>query len=212
MKLISKEGYGIFVRGDSVFFTTGDHFYQYDLSNVNEITRLEYLIEKYGEENKYWKQTFGEFVRLSNGHFITTYYQENEMRLHKSNGQVQKKLEKINSPWGMGIYGMSIDRNENLWIAVPVEHYVGKFNIETEEEIFSICGKEMEPTTFNHPEHITIINEFAYVSDMGNRRIVKIHTENHDITNYKQVKEPIYYFNQLNGKNIYLLKTGIYIE
>jgi len=212
MERITKGCYGIFERGNSVYFSNGKIFYKYDFTKIIEIAKEEYIIQKYGKENQYWKQPFDEFVRLRNGDFITTFYQENEMRLHKSNGQIKKKIEKINSPWGMGIYGMSIDKNENLWIAVPVEHYIGKFKIETEEEIFSICGKEMEPTIFDHPEYVTIIDDFAYVSDMGNRRIVKINIDNHEMSNYKKVNEPIYYFNQINGKNIYQLKSGIYIE
>ena len=106
----------------------------------------------------------------------------------------------------------NLDKNEKLWIAVPVEHFVGKFDIETEEEIFSISGKELEPTIFEYPEYITAINDFIYVSDMGNRRIVKINIHNYEIIDYKKVNEPIFYFNQLNGKNIYRFKSGIYFE
>jgi len=204
MELIIKGCYGIFVRENSIYFSNGKIFYKYDFTKIIEISKEEYIIQKYGKENQYWKRPFDEIVKLKN--------EDCEMRLHHSNGQIQKLIEKINSPYGCGIYGMSIDKNENLWIAVPVEHYLGKFNIETEEAIFSISGKNLEPTIFDHPEHVKIIDGFAYVSDMGNRRVVKINIENNEITDYKKVREPIYYFNQINGKNIYQLQSGIYIE
>lgn len=212
MELISKDGYGIFERENFVFYSTGENFYEYNFIEITEITKEYYLEKKYGKENQFWKQPFDEFIKLKSENFITTFYQEDEMRLHKKNGEIVKKFEKIRSPHRMGIYGMAIDKNENLWIAVPVEHFVGKFNIETEREIFSISGKELEPTIFDHPEYVTAINDFIYVSDMGNRRIVKINIHNHKITDYKKLNERIYYFNQVNGKNIYQLESGIYFE
>lgn len=212
MKLISKDGYGTFEREGSIYFNNVRIFYKYDFKQVTEITKEDYIIQKYGEENQYWKKPFDKMVKLKNGDFITTFYQDNEIRLHHPNGKVKKIIEKINAPFRLGIYGMSIDRNENLWIAVPVEHYVGKFNIDTEEELFSINGKDLEPTIFDHPENVIVINDFAYVSDMGNKRIAKINITNYEITDYKKVDEQIYYFNQINGRNIYQLNSGIYVE
>lgn len=212
MKLIHKAGYGIFKRADSLYFSTGNQFFEFVDKQVVQITKKAYLSQKYGKENKYWNQPFDEFVRLKNGDFITTFYQKNEVLLHRSDGKIKRKFEKISSPFGMGIYGMTIDKNEKVWIAVPVEHYVGKFDIEKEEELFSIDGKDCEPTIFDHPECVTAIGDFVYISDMGNKRIVRINIDNHEIENYKNLNEPIYYFNQLNGKNIYVLKSGLYIE
>ena len=212
MELISKNGQGIFVKTDTLYFTTGEHFYQYDLNEVISISREEYLIQKYGEKNEDWKYAQYESVQLKNGNFITTFYQETKVRLHNPYGRILKELDNINAPFGMGIYGMDVDKNGKLWIAVPTEHFVGQFDINTEEELFSINGNEMEPTIFDHPEYVTSIGNAIYVSDMGNQRIVKINVDSYELTEYKKVQEPIFYYNQFKGKDIYLLNSGLYID
>ena len=212
MKLISTDGYSIFDKDDSLFFSNGNQFFQFDFNHLTTISKLEYLIQKYGDENKFWTRPFDEVVRLKNGDFITTYYQEGKVRLHKSSGKIKKELDQIDSPFGMGIYGMTIDQNDKLWIAVPVEHYVGKFDYHSGEEIFSINGVDMEPTIFDHPENVIAIGDAVFVSDMGNKRIIEINPINHEWKVFKKLEEPVYYFNQVNGYYIYLLQSGIYIS
>ena len=213
MKLISKDGFGIFEKGNSVYFSTGNNFYEYDFKKTNEVSKKEYLSCKYGNKNKYWDKPFHEFGRLKNGNFVTVFYQENNFRVHSPEGKIIRTIEKIRPRLNCGgIYGMTVDKDENIWIVAPTEHYLGKFNLQG-TELFSIAGDDsLEPGELDYPEHISSKGEFVFISDMGNRRIVKMNITNYEMDNYKLVDESIYYFNQLNGKNIYQLSSGIYIE
>jgi len=212
MKQISKEGYGVILRGKAILFTNGKQFFTYQEEKVKEITKQEYILGKYGIENVYWDQAFHECVPLKNGDFITGYYQENKIRLHNPKGEVQRVYKHINSPGGSGIYGMDIDKKKNLWIVAPAEHYLGVFDLNTEEELFSICGVDLDPTHLYLPEDVYIMNDLAYISDMGNHRIVTIHIDTFEISEYKKVNEALYSYMQIADKSIYQFESGIYIE
>lgn len=212
MKRISQDGHGIVVREKCLYYMEGDTFHKYDFEQATEISREAYLLQKYGVQNKYWNHVSYEVVHLKTGHFITVFYQDNIVRYHASDGQVLKELPMIQSPYGTGIYGMTLDANDKLWIAVPAEHYIGQFDIETGEELFSINGEELEPTIFDHPEYVTAIGDKVYIADMGNQRILSIDIQNYERSDFEKLEDRIYYFNQVDGKNIYLLQSGIYIS
>lgn len=211
MKLLDTGGYGIVKEENLLSFTTGEKFYEFNFENVIEISKNKYLVNKYGHENKYWKEPFYEVAKFKNGEFLTVFYQEGIVRHHLVSGKIINEITSIHSPLGCGIYGMTLDTNENLWIAVPSEHYIGKFSISKGNELFSITGTpEMEPTIFNHPENIIAVEDKVYVCDMGNERIVEIDIESNRIIDDTKVKEPIYYFNKDINGFYYLFSSGLY--
>ena len=213
MKLISKNGYGIFERDHSVYFIANNSFYRYDFVDVIEIPKTDFLYAKYGKNNKFWDKPFHEFGRLKNGNFVSVFYQENVFRVHSPDGQIFQTIETIRPRLNYGgIYGMAVDKNNDIWIAAPVEHYLGKFNLEG-EELFSItCDDSLEPIELNYPENVCAIEESVFVSELGNKRIVKLNINNYEMENFKFVSKPIYYYSRLNGKEIYQFDTGVYVD
>lgn len=212
MKLISKNGHGIFVKNNIAYFVNGNTYYKFDTNNTSKISKTEYLYNKYENTTRFWNKPTDNYAKLKNGNFLISNYEESVIKVFNKKGEIIKKLDDISSPYGMSIYGISIDKFDNLWITVPTEHYIGKFNILKQRELFSICGtKDLEPTIFDHPESVTIIDDYAYISDMGNKRIIKIDIKTHHISTHKKVKEPIFYFNKIREKEIHSLQSGIYL-
>lgn len=218
MKRISNIGHGIFIRGNTACFIESkigkdNRYYEFSDNQISEIDRKIYVKNKFGIENKYWTKPEYEIGILSNNNFVTVFYQENLVRLHLSNGKVINELSSIHPKLKYGgIYGITVDKNDSIWIAAPVENYLGKFDTEG-KEIFSIYGTELlEPNELDYPESVVAKNDYVFVSDCGNRRVVKIHIINHQIAEFKRVNEPIYYFGELDEYYIYQLKSGIYLE
>ncbi len=189
-----------------------DEFYKTDLSAIYRIELEEYMLAKFGNAWKTIKSPYTNCIKLSDGKFITCHFETSILYLHDQDG---KKIKEFNiGQFNNGfdtIYSIALDENKLLWLTQPSSHYIGKFSLETQEELFSIGGDFEIAETFDHPEEVIIYDGFAYICDMGNNRICRINTDDNELTEYMQFEEPTWEYRQFKGKEIVHLLSGLYV-
>ncbi|MCB0750243.1 MAG: hypothetical protein KDC52_02085, partial [Ignavibacteriae bacterium] len=196
MYLIDSNGYNIVVQNNSLKYAIGhDNYCEFDFRQTKEISQIEYLKAKYGDQNKNTEIINHSYSKLSNGTFVTVNYtKDNLVRLHSPDGEVLKVYENIKSNTGTEINDITVDQNGNIWIVSAMEHFAGQFDVNG-DILFKIEGKRnMEPGELDFPEAITTIGEFLYISDMGNRRIAQLDSHTYKLKTYLKVPEPVYQF------------------
>jgi hypothetical protein len=216
MKLISKTGFGFFCDDNFIFFIgrdekNQDKFFKTDLDNLSEISKEEYMKIKFGKTWLKVESAYTECIQLDNSEYLTCIFRDSAINHHDMDGNKIKEYDIGHFGTGFDItYSIALDKNENLWIAQPMSHYVGQFALETENELFKIGGDYENPDIFNYPEQVRVFGDFAFVCDMGNHRICKINIDTKEVTEYKKYGEPIWEFGQFRDKEIIKLSSGLY--
>jgi hypothetical protein len=217
MKLISDGAFSVFCTDDLVYFIRRnpenhhDEFYKTDLHELEKIDLDEYAQTKFGNAWKTIHSAYAECIKLKNGQLITCHFEASIIYLHDQSG---KKINELNiGRFDNGfdtIYSIALDKDNALWIAQPTLHYIGRFSLETEKELFSIGGDFENPETFDHPEEVRIYDDYAYICDMGNRRISRINIYNKELEEYLKFDEPVWEYRQFKEKELVRLQSGLY--
>jgi len=216
MKLISKTGFHFFCSGNFMFFIDRDKkdqdiFFKTNLNAFAEISKDEYMRNKFGETCKTIESAYTECIHLANGEYLTCIVPGSTIIHYSNNGKKIKEYGIGHFETGFDLtYSISLDKNGKLWIAQPMSHYVGQFELDTENELFRIGGDYENPDTFDYPEQVRAFGDFVYVCDMGNSRICKINIDTKELTAYKKYEEPVWEFGQFRKKEIVKLASGIY--
>jgi hypothetical protein len=152
-----------------------------------------------------------ECIKLNNGEYISCLFQDSQIYLHDKNGNIIKEYNIGHFNTGFDqIYSIALDKNNNLWVVEPSDHYVGEFSLDTEKELFRVGGNFEKPEIFNYPEQARSFEDFMYIADMGNKRICKININTKEITEYLSFEEPVWDYLQFQGKEIVKLGSGLY--
>lgn len=216
MKLISKGGFSFFCSNDFIFFidrdeSNTDRFFKTNLDILLEIGKDEYTKIKFGKTWHILESTYTECIQLNNGEYLTCIFHDSTITRHDINGNKIKEYNIGHFQTGFDTtYSISIDKNENLWIAQPTSHYIGQFSLDTEKELFKIGGDYENPDILNYPEQVRVFDDFAFVCDMANKRICKININTKELTEYKKFDEPIWEYGQFQTKEIVKLTSGLY--
>ncbi|MEP6951649.1 MAG: hypothetical protein ABI863_20320 [Ginsengibacter sp.] len=216
MKLISQKGFDFICGKDYIFFIarTGsgkDEFFKTDLEKVLEISHSEYADIKFSKAGRAVNSPYTECIRLDNGEYLTCLFSETKIFKHDRKGNKIKELSIGKYTTGFDIiYSIALDKNGKLWIAQPMSHYVGQFDLEDERELFRIGGDFENPGIFDHPEQVRAIDDFIFVCDMGNKRVCKINIETNEVSEYLKFEEHTWEYNRFKNKEIVKLTSGIY--
>ena len=114
-----------------------------------------------------------EVVYLPDGNTLRCFYQDAIVRLFGSDGILLRALpDSIEAV--CGLYSIALDADGHLWTADSCYHHVAQYDMATGRKLFALGGN-WDPGEFNHPEDIGIYDEHAFISDMGNYRLVLGH-------------------------------------
>ena len=83
-----------------------------------------------------------------------------------------------------------------------------RFNLNTMREELRIGGKN---TPFNKPCHIFIEGNFAFVSNAGSNKLLRVNLSSYTVDDYKEFSEPVYSYVKVKGYQFVLLESGIYM-
>ena len=217
MKLISDGAFSVYCTDNLIYFIRKnpenhhDEFYKSDLNGLEMIEVEEYTHAKFGNAWKTVHSAYTECIKLKDGQFITCHFQASIIYLHDQSGKKIKEFNIGRLDNGFDTtYSIALDNENRLWLTQPTSHYVGQFSLETEKELFSIGGDFEKPESFDHPEEVRIYGDFAYICDMGNKRICRININNYEFEEYLKFEEPTWEYRQFKDKELVRLQSGLY--
>lgn len=208
-------GYDLFCRAGWFYYLVncknGGQDYRYFKNNLIgnfTINSAEFHAAKYGPGIKAFEQG-EEVVPLPDGGTMRCCYQSSTVRLFGPAGELRRVLPSGVTA-GCTIYSIALDADGHLWTAEPSFHFVGQYDLATGQRIWALGGS-WEPTEFNHPEDVAIYDEHAFISDMGNQRLVLLNTRTKIFGTYYIFEQPVWQYRQLQGQELVRLDDGIYL-
>ena len=217
--LIDIKGWDLIVENDLLYFQRINDklgkqisFHKYDLSSIFTITEEEFNIAKFGKNHNKFLSLIGTntdySAKQSDGSIICTGFMDYFFYFIDKDGNIKEKREDIGFD---NIYSFDIDKNNNIWFAIPTAHYVGQYSLELSKEIFHLGEKYEENKPLFLPEDVKIYDDFAYISDMNNNRILRIKIQTKEWIEYLKFNEETWEYRQFKGNEIVRLQSGIYL-
>ena len=183
-------------------------YFKSDTAQNVAITEQEFNEAKYrGAGQPY--EAGEEVIYLPNGNTMRCFYQESVVRLFGPDGTLLRVLpDSITAV--CSLYSIALDADGHLWTADPCYHHVGQYEVATGRQLFTLGGG-WDPTEFDHPEDIGIYGEHAFISDMGNRRVVRLNTRTKEWETYRTFEQPVWQYRRFQQHELVRLDDGIYV-
>jgi hypothetical protein len=155
-----------------------------------------------------------EVLYLPGGNTLRCFYQGSVVRLFGPDGTLLRTLPDSITAYA-GLYSIALDVNGHLWTADTCYHQVAQYEVATGRQLFALGGAseprdDWAPGEFNHPEHIGIYGEHAYISDMGHKRLVELNTRTKRLSTYRTFARPVYRYIRFQQQELVKLDDGLY--
>lgn len=184
------------------------NFADYTLAAV---TKDIYQKAKFGDNYKAFELQVGNYVtckivRLKNGNVFTV-NTDGEAKVMDKNGYVEWQgtiRYNDHAPADIVLAG------DNVWASYPHSNVLIRFNLNTMREELRIGGNG--DRAFDKPEGLWFDDKFnkIYVCCSGSKKILELDTRNYTVFEYKEFKEPIHEYINIQSIEIVLLDSGVY--
>lgn len=216
MTRVKAEGgaYDMFCTTEWIYYRTQTlsssyHYFKSDLSTYVEVSKIEFDRAKY-QANITPYEDGEEVVFMPNGDTIRCFFQGSIVRVFSPSGKLVRELP--DSIAKDSIYSIALDQNGHLWTAEPTFHRIGQYELETGRMLFELGGNPNHETgELDHPEDISIYDNYAFISDMGNRRIVILNTTSKHFGTYCNFDQPVWQYRRFKNHELVRLQDGLYI-
>ena len=185
-------------------------YYHHDLIKQANIAAEAYHVAKYRGPGGPYQD--GEAVAfLPSGHSLRCHFHENVVREFTAAGSIVRTLPaSVDS--GMGLYALSVDGNEHLWVADPAMHRVACYTADGQPLGVVGGSEELEPGEFDHPEDVVVYDSaYLFVSDMGHRRVAVVDTHTLACGTYRTFDQPVWEYRRCLGREVVRLGDGLYL-
>jgi hypothetical protein len=209
-------GYDLFCRADWFYYCVNNEgrsghrhsYFKNDLTRNLAISAAEFNAAKYGPGIRPFEDG-EEVVPLPDGGTVRCFFQSSIVRLFNAEGTLTRTLpDSVNA--GGTIYSIALDADGHLWTAEPDFHFVGQYDLACGRQLFGLGGN-WDATELDHPEDIAIYGEHAFISDMGNQRLVLLDTRTKYFATYRTFEQRVWQYRQFNGHELVRLHDGIYL-
>lgn len=220
-KLIDIKGWDIIVKKEFFYFQRINDeygkdisYHKSDLRNILTISEAEFNEIKYGVNYKMilslldFDADANYSVKITDDLIICTSYLDYFFYLFDKGGRLKEKRDDIGFD---SIYSFDLDKNGDVWFAIPTANYIGQFSLSRSQEVFHLGEKYVVGKPLTFPEDIKIYDDFAFISDMENHRIIRLNIETKEWTNYLSFDEPTWEYRQYKDKEIVRIQSGIYL-
>jgi len=209
---IPAEAFNLVSSQEWLYFKTGSHFYfKTNFEDTLEVKRVEYIKAKYGVDTFFDDNGVSGAI-LTNGNTLRCFYQSSIVEEYAKDGTLIRELPSHISL--MTIDALAVDQAHNLWIAESSIHRIAQFDLQTGALKFQIVetldDESGGQNEFNYPEDIVIYGNDLYISDMGNKRIARLHIESKAVETYRTFESSIWEYRRHQGEEIVRLEDGIY--
>ncbi len=182
-------------------------YFKNDLTQNIEVTEQEFNLAKYRAPITP-RENGEEVIFMPDGNTLRCYFQDSIVRIFSPTGALLRELPSSIEAV-TGIYSIALDADGHLWTALPSYHQVAQYEITSGTRLYELGGS-WDPGEFNHPEDISIYDGYAFISDMGNYRIVLLDTNKKSFGTYRTFEQPVWQYRRFKDKEIVRLSDGIY--
>lgn len=183
-------------------------YFKNDLTQNLEVTAQEFNRAKYRGDLEPFEDA-EEVVYLPNGDTLRCFYWDSIVRLFSPAGVLLRELpasiEAISS-----IYSIALDATGHLWTALPSFHQVAQYELSSGTKLYDLGGS-WDPGELNHPEDISIYDDYAFISDMGHDRLVLLDTRTKQFSTYRTFTQSVWQYRQFKEHELVRLQDGIYL-
>lgn len=182
-------------------------FFRNDLTINTEVSATEFNRAKYRTDALPYEEG-EEVVFARNGDTLRCFFQGSKIRRFSPVGKLIQEVPIL--PAATSVYSIALDDSGCVWTADSPFHHIGQYDLKTGNKLFELGGS-WEPGELNHPEDISIYNGQAFISDMGNQRLVLLDTSTKSFSTYCTFEQPVWQYRRFQNYEVVRLGDGIYI-
>lgn len=197
---------------DKVIYTSKrKEYFIYDLTkkNTTQIKLEEYCEILFGKYNYKLRNLLGNTTSFESNKIYSAFYQCSDLWIHSREGdllETKKDFFKGYTPYEIEVLE---DRNE-VWVATGAFQAVFCYELKS-GKVKQIIGTPCEDKSeLSYPESISVFGDYMYISEMGNRQVLKLNLNNSEKGKYFGFKEPVWNFQKNEFAEIVFLDSGVY--
>lgn len=204
----NRDLWDLVIFDNDLFYKVGHHlFYWFNWRKEYKITERDYIKAKYLRDFKL-KNSDDAIAHLTNGNTIRCFFQDSIIKEYDQDNQVIRTFPQETAM--MTIYHLDSDEHDNIWFVEPTVHRVAQLDFSTGKLLFELGGTWEDNGELDHPEDIKVYGDLAFVSDMGNKRVVTINLLTKELSTYRQFDQPTWQYRRTKNKEIVRLQDGLY--
>lgn len=188
------------------------NFYGYDIKRMQNtpVTKSVYLLNKFGSEYTKIAEQLGDYVScdadvMPSKHSIVV-YDSGEAGIFSPEGEMVWTSDLMYQ--GCEICGVAVD-GRDFWSVVPQRNCVVSYSVSHKK--FSMRIGSPESTTFQHPVSISKYDNDLFICCPESRKVRKINLNDYSVSDFRIFDEPVYKYLRSCGKEIVVLKSGVYV-
>ena len=199
------------IRNEILFVSHRKEYFRYDLGNQQkkQIKPEDYCEVLFGKYNYRLLCLLGSSISIKVDKIYSAFYQAPDLLIHNTDGDLIER--KKNFFEGMTPYEIVVieERNE-VWAATGAGQVVTCQEINSGELKFQIGISYEEKSELSYPESINRYDDELFITEMGNRRVMKFNLNSQEKSIYLQFDEPAWGFQKNEFREIALLDSGVY--
>ncbi len=182
------------LKENSLFYQTNQGLYRYDIlvEKITKLTMEAWYQEVYSVSDKtLWRLHGSNFTKYSKG-FVSSHFQSQNLELYGHDGKlIARKVDFFEGT----PYDIALDSQEkHIWVARAAEQVVDCQDFETGNIIYRLGEPFDNQSILSFPEAIFLHEDWLYISEMGNKRVSRLHTASHQFEIYLLFDFPIWGF------------------
>lgn len=180
-----------------------------DNATLSDVAQNIYQLSKFGSNYRTAVAVSGNFIKAkaivmpSGRTFVCS--EDGKTSLIDGDGQViytGELMYRNQPPSDFAVYGNS------LWVCYAEQGVLLRFNMTTMREEIRIGGAS---SPFSKPVGIFIEGATAFISCIGENKLVKVNLESYDVSDYLEFSEPVYSYLRVRDYEFVLTESGLYV-
>jgi len=199
------------IKDKVIYSSERKEYFKYDLTekHLTKITLEEYCKILFGKYNYKLRNLLGYANSIESDKIYSAFYQKFDLLIHNKEGdllETKKSFFGSYTPYEIQV----IEEKNEVWTATGGAQVVLCQEISTDKTIFQLGEPYEDDSELSYPESIHIYADSLFITEMGNRRILKLGLDSKEKSVYVEFEEPVWDFQKNEFAEIVLLDSGVY--
>lgn len=199
------------IQDKVIYSSSTKEYFKYNLTEQykTQIQLEEYCEILFGKYNYKLRNLLGYANSIESDKIYSAFYQNPSLLIYSKEGDLLEKKENFFE--GYTPYEIQVREEKNeVWAATGSGQIVLCKEIDSGKTTFQIGTPYDDKGDLSFPESIQIYANSLFISEMGNKRVLKIDLNSKEKSVYLDFEEPIWDFQKNELAEIVLLDSGVY--